>query len=69
MMVEVGVKVGVLVEVAVCVGVAVAWATVAVAPETGMPLNKTGWPLLPLAPVTLKLKVPLAPTPKSADIV
>ncbi len=41
--------------VAVRVGVAVAWETVLVAPETGNPVNWAGCPLLPLAPVTLKL--------------
>lgn len=51
--VEVGVELGV--KVGVFVGVAVAGVTVTAAPKTGMPLNETGWPLLPLAPVTLKL--------------
>jgi hypothetical protein len=53
--VEVGVMVGVFVTVSVFVGVDVACATVMVAPETGRPLNKAAWPLVPLAPVTLKL--------------
>lgn len=51
--VEVGVKLGVT--VVVLVGVAVAWATAISAPNTGMGLKTTGWPFVPLAPVTLKL--------------
>jgi len=47
------VRVGVLVGVEVAV--AVGWVTVTVAPKTGMPLNKTGWPLVALIPETLKL--------------
>lgn len=43
------------VAVAVPVGVAVAWTTVITAPVTGKPLNNTAWPLVPLAPVRLKL--------------
>ena len=60
--VEVGIGVGVL--VAVRVKVAVGWATVMVAPETGKPLNCAAWPLVPLAPEKLKVKVPLAFDPK-----
>lgn len=44
-------RVGVIVGVEVGVG----RATVTVAPETGRPLNWAGCPLLPLAPVTLKV--------------
>jgi hypothetical protein len=53
--VKVGVMVGVFVDVLVLVGVAVACATVMVAPETGKPLNWVAWPLVPVAPVKLKL--------------
>lgn len=49
--VEVGVKEG----VAVGLGVEVACATITVAPATGNPLNCTAWPLVPAAPVRLKL--------------
>jgi hypothetical protein len=64
----VGVEVftGVLVGVEEVVEVAVAGETVTVAPDTGKPLKRTGWPLLPLAPDTLKVYVPLAAVEKLA---
>lgn len=51
--VEVGMAVGVF--MAVRVGVAVACPTVTIAPATGKPLNCTACPLVPEAPVRLKL--------------
>jgi hypothetical protein len=43
------------------VKVAVGWATVIVAPVTLNPLKPRGCPLLPVAPVPLNWKLPLAP--------
>ena len=51
----VGVGVAVEVREAVVEGVAVAVATVMVLPAAGNPLKLTGWPLVPVAPVTLEI--------------
>ena len=47
--------VGVPVAWAVAVGVVVGCEIVTMAPATGRPLKSSGWPLLPLALVILKL--------------